>query len=306
MLRIRLSARPSAGRPALRPATVAAVLAGMLLAPAAPAVASTQRPDVFASHFADGFAEFRHQNNPNRIDVVDDPVLGPARKVLRFRVGQGDAGLTENPRAQLETPYDFEHGDDRYIGFSVNLAHDFPTDLPRGGWVTLGSMAYGPPYAGAGPIGLRVQNGAGGRGAELRWQRNDTYDFDIPWTGPRVADVRGRWVDFVVRTRLHDDPDVGFVQLWMNTGSGWEAQKLAGRRRLRMRTYDDSNGRGRNNTRLALYYRRDIPGPLTVFHGPARVASAGAGAFAAVAPSSYRRGDGGIRPVRPSRARARR
>ena len=283
-----------------------ALVVGLLLALAAPAVASSRPPDVFTSRFSDGLDEFRYQNNPNRIQVVDDPVLGAARKVLRFRVGRGDAGLTDNPRAQLETPYDFERGDDRYVGFSVNLDHDFPTELPRGGWVTFGSIAYGPPYAGAGPVGLRVQNRVGGGGAELRWQRNDTYDFDIPWTGPRVADVRGRWVDFVVRTKLHEDPEVGFVQLWMNTGSGWRAQSLAGRRRLHMQTYDDSNGRGRNNTRLALYYRKDIPGPLTMFHGPARVASAGRGAFSAVAPRSYGPVRRAARPVRRSPPRPRR
>ena len=283
----------------------AVVVACALVALAAPEVASAGSADVFVSRYADGLDEFSHRNNPQRIRVVNDPVLGAVRKVLRFRVGRADAGLTENPRAQLETPYDFEQGDDRYIGFSVNLPRDFPTQLPRGGWVTLGSMAYGPPYAGPGPIALRVQNRVGGGGAELRWQRNDTYDFDIPWTGPRVADTRGRWIDFVVRTKLHEDPEVGFVQLWMNTGSGWRAQSLAGRRRLRMRTYDESNGRGHNNTRLSLYYRKDIPGPLTVFHGPARVASAARGAFSAVAPRSYGPPRRGARPVRRLPARRR-
>lgn len=243
---------------------------------------------LFASSFANGLTEFPERINRERIAVVDDPVLGRRRKVLRFRVYNGDTAPTANPRAQLETPYDFRPGDDRYMGFSYRFGPAFPTRLPSRAWVTLGSIAYGPPFAGAAPVSIRVQNHVGSDGrAELRWQRNATYEYDIPWAGPRIADVRGRWIDFVIRTRLSRDPRRGFVELWMNTGSGWARQRLHGRRRLHMRTYDDSNGGGPNNSRVSLYYRRDIPGPLTVFHGPVKIARAGPGAFQAVAPRSH-------------------
>ncbi len=92
----------------------------------------------------------------------------------------------------------------------------------------------------------------------------------------------------IIRIKLHGDPSIGFVELWMNTGSGWIKQSLHGRSRLYMRTYDSSNNGGTNNSRMGLYYRRDIPGPLTMFHGPLRIASASSTAFAAVAPTSYR------------------
>ena len=82
---------------------------------------------------------------------------------------------------------------------------------------------------------------------------------------------------------------MGFVELWMNTGSGWHQQKLFGHDRLYMITYDDANDGGPNNSRLSLYYRADIPGPLTLYHGPHRIAAAGAGAFDLVAPRSYTR-----------------
>ena len=242
--------------------------------------------DVFSSSFWDGLSEFPYRYNTHRISIVDDPRLGSARKVLRFRVYQGDTGVTSNPRAQLETPYTFDRGEDRYFGYSVNLAQDFPTGLPSYGWVTLVEPAYGPPYSGASPFALRVQNQSGT--AVVRWQRNASYNHDIPWTGPRVADVRGRWLDFVIRIKLHGDPSIGFVELWMNKGTGWIKQSLHGRSRLYMRTYDSSNNGGTNNSRVLLYYRRDIPGPLTMFHGPLRIASASSTAFAAVAPTSYR------------------
>lgn len=242
---------------------------------------------VFASSFADGLSEFPDKIHPERISVVNDPALGPDRKVLRFEVYNSDTGPTENPRAQIETAYDFEEGDDRFAGFSYYFPDEFPTQLPSQAWISLGSIAYGPPYDGAGPLSIRVQNDGDGDGAELRWQRNDTYDNDIPWTGPKIADIKGRWVDFVFRTKLHRDPDVGFVELWMNTGTGWERQELNGEEHLGMNTYDDSNDGGPNNSRLGLYFRKDISGPLTMYHGPLKIASAGAGAFDMVAPRSY-------------------
>lgn len=255
-------------------------------------VAATATPTLapskllFASSFGNGLEEFTDKIHPERISVVDDPVLGSARKVLKFEVYNSDTGPTDNPRAQIETPYDFAEGDDRYAGFSYYFPSSFPTQLPSQGWVSLGSIAYGPPYEGAGPLSLRVQNEVDGSGAQLRWQRNDTYGNDIPWIGPKLDDVKGQWVDFVIRTKLAADPAEGFVELWMNTGTGWQRQKLSGQDRLHMKTYDSANDGGPNNSRLGLYYRKDIPGPLTLYQGPLRIASAGAGAFDKVAPRS--------------------
>ncbi len=267
-------------RPAARPEASAD-------APAPETTRAARR--LLRADFTDGLREYPHRIHPERIRVVDDPVLGPARRVLRFEVHEGDTGPTENPRAQLETPHDFDEGEDRFFGFSLLFPESFPTELPEQAWVTLGEQAYGPNYDGAGGTSLRVQNAVDGSGAELRWQRNEAYDWDIPWRGPKIEDIRGRWVDVVQRIKLHRDPEIGFVELWMNTGSGWRRQRLDGQERLYMSTYDDANGGGANNSRLSLYYRQDIPGPLTLFHGHHSIATAGEGAFEAVAPRSYDR-----------------
>jgi hypothetical protein len=255
-------------------------------APSGQEPAGTART-VFAADMSDGIAEYPYRINDRLIDVVDDPVLGAERKVLRFRVGQGDLGPTENPRAQVETGYDFQEGDDRYFGFSILLPDGFPDQLPDRAWITIGEQAYTAEGQGPGGTSLRIQNGTDHEGAVIRWERNDTYGFDRPWIGPKVADVRGRWIDFVQRIKLHHDPHVGFVELWMNAGQGWAKQRLAGQERLYMNTYDAANGHGPNNSRLSLYYRADIPGPLTLYHGAHRIATAGTGAFEAVAPTSY-------------------
>ncbi len=64
----------------------------------------------------------------------------------------------------------------------------------------------------------------------------------------------------------------------MNIGRGWKRQKLKGRDRLYMRTYDSANGGGPNNARLALYYDRRIRGRSRSTTGrtasPPRVAAA--------------------------------
>jgi hypothetical protein len=232
---------------------------------------------------------YSNEIHPRRISVVNDPVLGALRRVLKFTVYQSDTGPTENPRAQLETAYNFNAGQDRYFGTSYYFPAGFPTSLPNGGWITVGSQAYGPPYNGAEPVSLRVQNAVDGSGAELRWQRNATYNWDIPWRGPKIADIRGRWIDVVQRIKLSQDPSVGFVELWMNTGAGWVRQKLNGQDRLYMKTMDASNNGGANNSRLALYYRNDIPGPLTMYHGAQTIADATASGvtWQTVAPHSY-------------------
>jgi hypothetical protein len=272
------------GLPRGLPATlISAALVGAL--PGAAALAGPTAT-IFSSDFKSGLSDYRYTTNASRIKVVNDPVLGAARDVLRFRVRKADRGPTRNPRAQIETAYDSGHGQDRYFGFSVYFPNGFPARLPSRSWVALGSQAYGPPYDGAGGMTLRVQE-SNGR-AELRWQRNETYDWDIPWRGPEIGDVRSRWIDFVQRIKLHRNPRVGFVELWMNTGRGWQRQKLKGRERLYMRTYDSANGGGPNNSRLSLYYDRRIRGPLTVYHGLHRIAEAGRGGFGAVAPRSYR------------------
>lgn len=269
-------------------ALLSATLVCPVFAAALPAAAAPARPPatIFSSDFTSGLSDYRYTTHANRIKVVNDPVLGASRKVLRFRVRKADTGPTRNPRAQIETAYNFTHGQDRYFGFSVYFPSGFPTRLPSRSWVALGSQAYGPPYDGAGGMTLRVQE-TNGR-AELRWQRNETYDWDIAWRGPEIEDVRSRWIDFIQRIRLHRNPRVGFVELWMNTGGGWKSQKLKGRNRLYMRTYDSANGGGANNSRLSLYHDRRIRGPLTIYHGPHRIAEAGGGGFDAVAPRSYR------------------
>jgi hypothetical protein len=232
---------------------------------------------LFDGDFKYGLSNWPGRIHPERISIVDDPVLGSARKVAKFTVYDADVGPTSNPRAQLEAPANMSEGNEYWVGWSSLLPSDFPAVLAPFGWVTLESV-YGPPFDGAGPISTRIQNGSAG--AEVRWQRNRTYDWDMPF---RIALPRGRWVDYVWHVKMSSDPSVGFAEVYVNSGDGYEQQLLNGQSRLYMKTFDSSNGAGANNFRLANYRMEGMLDVLTVYHASPKVGTS----FDAVAPHSY-------------------
>ena len=225
-----------------------------------------------------GLSAYAEVIHGERISVVDDPVLGDRRQVMRFTVQDGDTGPTADPRAQVETPEVFEEGDELWIGWSTLFPSGWPDRLPAGGtsWLTLSEL-YGPPYAGAAPVKLGMRSGVDA----LSWQRNGTYGWDVPWeVGPLRTD---HWYDQVLHVRLSSDGGSGFVELYLDTGDGWEQQTLAGELRLRTATLDGSNDAGPNHHKLALYRKRGLFPVLTVYHAEHRVGTT----FDAVAPRTY-------------------
>lgn len=234
---------------------------------------------LFDADVADnGLSAYANVIHGERISVVDDPILGGDRKVMQFTVLDDDIGPTAHPRAQVETPKMIRGGDEVWVGWSTLFPSDWPERLPPGGtsWITL-SEFYGPPYAGAAPVKLGTRSGTDA----LTWQRNSSYGWDIPWERGPIQ--KNRWYDQVLHVKLSSDPEVGFVELYLNTGEGWEQQTVLGSPRLHMRTLDSSNGGGPNYHKLALYRTRGMYPTLTVFHAEHRVGTS----FDAVAPDSY-------------------
>lgn len=229
---------------------------------------------LFDGDFAKGLAAWPSRINAERISIVDDPVLGSARKVAKFRVFDGDTGPTPNPRAQLEGPANLVRGGEYWMGWSTYFPRNFPA-LPRGGWLAFESI-YGAPARDSGPMTATVS------GSEIRYQRNASYRYDLPW---RMPVLRGRWVDFAWRVKLSSSARVGFVEIHVNSGGGWRQQVLAGRSRLYMRTLDSSNGARPNSFRLNNYRRRGMFRALSIYHASPKIGTT----FRAVAPSSYGR-----------------
>ena len=253
---------------------LAVLLAAAGPAPARPEARSTGVV-LFDGDFSSGLSAWPTTIHAERIRIVDDPVLGPTRKVARFVVRDRDTGPTENPRAQIETSSTLSAGGEYWLGWSTLFPRSFRT-LPRGGWLTVESV-YGAPARDSGPMTMTVS------GSELRYQRNATSNFDVPW---RMPIVRGRWTDFVWHVKLSRSPSKGFVEIYVNTGSGWRQQALgSGRTRLYMRTLDRSNGRRANSFRLNNYRKRGMFAKVSVYHAAPKVGTS----FAAVAPNTYER-----------------
>lgn len=221
-----------------------------------------------------GLSAYASVHNAHRISVVDDPVRGSARKVMKFTVHESDNQLTGNPRAQAETAKQFDDGDDIYIGFSMMFPSDYPSTLPAGGWMTFAEV-YGPPYAGGAPIRIGAQNGSTapamilGNGAA------------VPW---RMASLqRNVWYDFVLRERLSFSASTGFVELWVNSGSGWTKQLLSGRDRLPLATLGTANGGGANYHKIAAYRKAGMFPVVTHYFADHCISTS----FAGAAPRSH-------------------
>lgn len=211
--------------------------------------------------------------NPGTVSVVDDPVNGAKRQVLKFSVTESDLS-GGYPRAQAQSASTLAAGSLYYVGWGLYLPSDFPV-IPADGWMVHHEI-YGPPFNSTGPTVMWILN------EKFSYTRNATYSGDEPWSMPIV---RGAWVDFVMAVRLSADPAIGTVQLWVNAGSGYVQQNLAGNTTLTMATIDASNNGGNNFSSLKQSRKLGMfPNLTTVTYTTGqRVGTT----FAAVDPCSY-------------------
>lgn len=194
-----------------------------------------------ANYAVSGIGNYRTVYHPERLSVVDDPVLGAGRQVLRMDVFDTDIGPTDNPRAQCQTPAILHEGDEVWSGFGLLLPADWPV-FPANGWSGFHEV-FGPPYGGHSPLVI----GCWQDGDEIVWHRS---------TGEYVARrpvQRGAWLDFACHVKLSTDPAQGFYEYQVNDGSGWATVPLSGQDRLYMATMDATNDLGPNHDAIKLY-----------------------------------------------------
>jgi Polysaccharide lyase len=258
-------------------AAVAAVVAGLLLLGQVKAGRTVFEAD-FATKRLDAYASVI---NRDRMAVVEDPVLGPERKVVKMTVRDWDTGPTDDPRGQLETSKFWDDGENYYVGFSVLFGRDWDWRMCESCWVTFHQI-YGPPFDGQGPLNMNVKADNPRGEPRITWERTARYGFDHPFE-VRLSTMR--WYDFVWHVRLSSDPDEGFVEIWMNRGEGWEKLRLNGRERLHMATKIRANGSRRegNSSNIQLYRSRGIADVATMYFADHAVGTS----FDAVAPASY-------------------
>lgn len=233
----------------------------------AQAAASPSRPELLfsGSHVGDFWV---NHSAPGAITEVSDPA-GSGESVLQMNVGDGDVypiTPTENPRAELLSPDIVQPGQEVWLKTKFLIPADYPT-VPDGGWVSLVSF-YGAPFNGPSPWHLELA------GDKLQWQRNGTYDFDVPWETPLV---KGRWTEVLVHERFAEE---GFIEMWINGqqveffGSGtYNPNGVAATQQLQMATMDASNDAGANSAKIMQYREAGMFASGSVYFGALKLGS---------------------------------
>ena len=216
---------------------------------------------LFSGTHIDDFA--LNQSAPGAITEVTDPA-GSGATVLRMTASEQDVypiTPTENPRAQLLSPSIIDPGEEFWWRSKFFLPADFPTSVPD--WLTVLEGPYGRPFAGSPPFHLEIN------GSELRWQRNSTYNWDIPWRMPMIRD---RWVNVLLHQRFGTD---GWVEMWIDgqpvtffEAGSYNPGKVAPTQRLNMKTMDSSNNGGPNFAVIQNYRKAGMFDSVSLFHGP--------------------------------------
>jgi hypothetical protein len=122
---------------------------------------------------------------------------------------------------------------------------------------------YGQPWDGPPPWHIEVN------GSNIKWTRNSTYDWDVPWQMPLV---RNSWVSVTVHERFGPD---GWIEMWINGqpitffGAGtYNPNGVAPAQRLAMATMDSSNNASGNSVYLQSYRKAGTLSSVTSYAGP--------------------------------------
>jgi hypothetical protein len=207
-----------------------------------------------------------NQSAPGAVTEVPDPA-GSGKTVIKMTTDEADVSPvtpTSDPRSQLLSPEMIEPGDEMWWHTSFYLPDDFPTWVP--GWVNILEGPYGRPFDGSPPFNISADDD------EIRFQRNETYEYDIPWQEKRVA---GEWVDVLVHFRFGSD---GWVELWIDgqqvtffDQDRHNPLEISPTTKLEYQTMDDSNNAGPNFLVAQNYREKGMFNSLTVYHGPTKV-----------------------------------
>jgi hypothetical protein len=207
-----------------------------------------------------------NQSAPGAVTEVPDPA-GSGKTVIKMTTDESDVypvTPTDDPRSQLLSPEMIDPGEEMWWHTSFYLPGDFPTWVP--GWVNILEGPYGKPFGGSPPFNISADED------EIRFQRNSTYENDIPW---QVKRQTGKWVDVLVHFRFASD---GWVELWIDgqqitffDQDRHNPLEIAPTTKLDYRTMDSSNNAGPNFLVTQNYREQGMFGSLTVYHGSTKV-----------------------------------
>lgn len=244
-------------------------------------------PRFFSDFAGQGIAQYANPITPEHAFVVNDPVIGANRKVVRMLVDNTDVGATPNPRVQLGLDneiYGALPGDDVWVGFGLYLPANFPEFPPPAsgeqysGWWVFHEM-YGFPASGQSAAVL----GAYGPGDKL--MMNKRVNGQLTWQN-RIWEMpvqRSKWLDFVIHVKLSRHATIGFYEMWVNTGNGYVKQNIGGSDKYYFSTLNDSHDRGANVSAIKSYRKLDMFAQLETYMAEHRVGRS----FQEVDPRSY-------------------
>ncbi len=211
---------------------------------------------------------FIEQGVDGAITEVPDPAGGD-ETVLKFVVANEDVfpeTPTEDPRAQLDSPFMIPDGAVWEMEGAFWLPDDWPDEIPPGAWVQI-DQYFGAPYEGSPPWGLKFA------GDEFGFQRNATYGFDKPWgtrkwkkehwtpTKLRGLQSRNGWVEMWI-----DGEQITFFDPDEDKFSTYNPNDEPMGTRLYMETIDDSNFEEPNLAVIQHYRALDSFESLTMYH----------------------------------------
>jgi Polysaccharide lyase len=172
------------------------------------------------------------------------------RQAIKMTVLDSDGerfGPTKDPRAQLSTPHLLTLGKEFFWGGYFYLpSSTFGPGIP--GWLNLWEM-FGEPFDESPPFELQVYKNV------LRYNRNRTYGWDVPWQAP-LTGFLDRWVRVDAHLKVGDKTS-GFVELSID-------RKLV-LPKLQMATWDASNSGQPNVAIIQSYRQKGILPSATVY-----------------------------------------
>jgi hypothetical protein len=173
--------------------------------------------------------------------IVDDPVFGAARKVLKATPpDNGSFGATGAPRFQSQSPSDFNEGAEWYVGWSIYIPVSSSSAYGSGGFPTVDLSRVNETnrhiaiFQMYGPQGTTPSSYPPGRGAITiidanRRLSSDPIDrFHIEANQMNGGDPgfvidfpynRGAWTDIVMGFHMSADIKRGWIEAYINQGA---------------------------------------------------------------------------------------
>lgn len=168
-----------------------------------------------------GFTKWPTKFNSDNMAIVDDPILGAARKVVDMTIHEADGGggtSHNRPRGQLCAPLSLTEGSDHWVGSGILLPVGYPMVNKATGFNAF-LQIMGTPTTGYPPVQFGFVGNAGKFGWRREPAKGEVWALDI-------SPVYGAWMDIAMHVKMSSNPAVGFVEFWINTGAGYVQQTL--------------------------------------------------------------------------------